>query len=381
MSNALTGGIYTRLSAYYFHFYAVLGLMLPFFGLWMAERGLTAAQIGAVLAAHGLTRIVLPPLWAAWADARGQRLAVIQWASLACAVGLLLLPAAQSFWAVLGAVLLFSVFWNATMPQFEAYTLGQLAHRGGDYSRIRLWGSVGFVLAVVGGGAAFDRWDLQPLPLAMALLVVGMALATRGLPADHPVPRPAQRGSIFATLRRPVVLALLAACMLHQFSFAPYYGFFSLYLEQQGWGKTSTGLLWAFGVICEIVMFIWTGSVIRRFGLRRIFLFAMLTTVARWSLLEWTVDWLPGLLLLQALHLSSFGLYHAAGVQLIYREFEPHQRGRGQALYVSLSFGVGGSLGSAAAGGLWDWAGPDWAYRMAAMAAMGASILAWRWVR
>lgn len=374
-------GLYSSLSAYYFHFYGALGLLLPYFSLWMADRGLGAAQIGMVLAAHGLTRIVMPPLWGYFADHSGQRLRLIQLASLASAMAFAVLPFAQGFSGILGSVVLFSIFWNATMPQFEAYTLGALAQHGGDYSRIRLWGSVGFVLAVIGGGAGFDHFGIDWLPASIVIVLLFMSAGAWLLPNEQRKPTHHETLSIWHVLRRPAVIALFVSCMLHQFSFAPYYGFFSLYLETHGWDKSLIGILWASGVVAEIVMFIWTGALIRRFGLRAIFLVALITTVIRWAGLEFVVESLVGLLALQMLHLSSFGLYHACAVNFIHREFGGRLQGRGQALHVSLSFGVGGALGSAISGLMWDALGPEPAYRMAAVAAGLATVIAYRWVR
>ncbi len=379
--NQLSLGLYTRLSAYYFNFYATLGLILPYFSLWMADRGLSPSQIGMVLAAHGATRIVLPPLWGMLADLSGQRLRMIQLASLGSAMGFAIMPMMNGFWGILGAVLLFSVFWNATMPQFEAYTMGQLSEHGGDYSRVRLWGSVGFVVAVMGGGAGFDWAGIGWFPATIVGTVLAMTIGAYFLPPAIPNPATHDHVRLGHVLRRPVVIALFASCMLHQFSFAPYYGFFSLYLEAHNWDKSLIGFLWAFGVVAEVIVFVWTGRLITRFGLRAIFLLALVTTVIRWAGLEHVIDSLSGLLLLQLLHLSSFGLYHACAVNFIHREFGGRLQGRGQALHVSLSFGLGGATGSAIAGWIWDFSGPEPAFRMAAVAAALASLIAWRWVR
>lgn len=377
----LSLGLYTRLSAYYFNFYATLGLILPYFSLWMADRGLTPSQIGMVLAAHGGTRILLPPLWGMVADVTGQRLRMIQLASLGSAIGFAIMPMMDGFWGILGAVLLFSVFWNATMPQFEAYTMGQLSEHGGDYARVRLWGSVGFVVAVMGGGAGFDWAGIGWFPATIVGTVIAMSIGAYFLPPAIPHSSSHDHIKLGHVLRRPVVIALFAACMLHQFSFAPYYGFFSLYLEAHNWDKSLIGFLWAFGVVAEVIVFVWTGKLINRFGLRAIFLLALVTTVMRWAGLEYVIDSLTGLLLLQLLHLSSFGLYHATAVSFIHREFSGRLQGRGQALHVSLSFGLGGATGSAIAGVIWDVAGPEPAFRMAAVAAALATLIAWRWVR
>lgn len=372
--------LHFRLSAYYAGFYGVLGAMLPYFALWLAARDLSPSQIGIVLGVHGALRILLPVGWGWVADLWGRRMRLIRLATLLSLLGFMAVPLAADFRSILLAVVVFSVFWNATMPQFEAVTLNHLSASGGDYSQVRLWGSVGFVIAVLGLGWLFDLASIDWLPWIMLGLIALMLVTALSVPeaGPHPEADRADGTSLLSRLRQPSVLALLAVCFLSQLSFAPYYGFFSLYLEHYGYNRTQTGLLWAFGVVIEIWVFLYTGRLIQRYGARRMMLLAMASTVLRWALLVPAIDWLPGLLVLQALHLSSFGIYHACAIHYIHREFPGRLQGRGQALYVSASFGLGGALGAWLAGLIWEWQSPDAIFVWAAAAALAGTVIAWR---
>lgn len=370
---------YARLSAFYFFFYAQLGAMLPYWGLWLADRGHGAEQIGGVFAVLGLSRLVVPLFWGWLSDRSGQRLRIIRATTAAALLCFAAFSAVHDYAALLALTLLFALFWHAAMPQFEVVTLDHLRGTGLDYSRVRLWGSVGFVLSVTGIGYTLQYLPIAGLPWLGVLLIAGMLLSAcwvREVPQGPPSRRPAP--ALWPVLRRPTVLALLAICFLSQFSFAPYYGFFSLFLEQHGYSRSVTGLLWALGVVAEIWVFMHTGSLFRRLGARRVMVLAMLATAVRWGALPSLVDHLPALVLLQVLHFASFGLYHACAIGYIEREFPGRLHGRGQALYSAVSFGAGGAVGSLVAGQLWDAAGPAVVYGIAATAGALATLIAWR---
>ena len=369
--------LHRRLANYYAGFYSVLGAMLPYFGLWLAARDYSPAQIGVVLSVHGGMRIVLPVFWGWVADHTGQRVRLIRLATLCSMLAFVAVPLTSGIGEMIVAIIVFNLAWNATMPQFEAVTLTHLLYTGGDYSRIRLWGSVGFVAAVVGLGWLFDWISLEWLPWIMVALIGWMSVVAWMIPQAPPhAESTSQTAGLMKTLRRPAVLALLAVCFLSQLSFAPYYGFFSLYLEHYGYSKSITGLLWAFGVIIEIWVFLYTGRLIERFGAQLMMTLAMASTALRWGLLPASIEFMPGLLLLQALHMSSFGIFHACAIHFLHRQFPGRLLGRGQALYVSVGFGLGGSLGSALAGQIWEWQSPDALYWWAAAAAFLGTLIA-----
>jgi PPP family 3-phenylpropionic acid transporter len=160
-----------------------------------------------------------------------------------------------------------------------------------------------------------------------------------------------------------------------QASHGPYYTFFSIYLEDHGYARSVVGSLWALGVIAEVLVFTQMHRLLPRFGASRLLLFAIVVTTLRWVLIALFVDVVPVLLVAQLMHAASYGLYHAAAISLIHRLFPGRLQGRGQALYSSLSFGVGGALGSLASGYVWEGQGGAATYLLAAMLA-GLGILA-----
>lgn len=369
--------LHRRLASYYAAFYSLLGAMLPYFGLWLASRDFSPTQIGIVLSLHSGMRIIMPVFWGWVADHTGRRIALIRTATVVSMLAFLGVPLADGFSQMLIAVVVFSLAWNATMPQFEALVLGHIRHTGGDYSRIRLWGSVGFVVAVILLGWLFDGVSLDWLPWIMIACIAWMAVVAFMVDDASELPhheQPAQ--GMLNTLRQGIVLAFFAVCFLSQFSFAPYYGFFSLFLEQYGFSRSVIGLLWAFGVVIEIWVFVYTGRLIHRFGAHAMMTLALASTAFRWGMLPLWVDWLPGLLFLQALHLSSFGIFHACAIHFLQTLFPPKLQGRAQALYVSFGFGLGGSLGSAMAGYFWDTFSPQSIYYVACFAGVLGSVIA-----
>lgn len=373
--------IHRRLAAFYFCFYGVLGAFLPYWALWLAAEGLTPIQIGMVFGTLGLSRIVVPVFWGWLADRSGAPLRIVRvtgWLATLCFAAM---AAAPDFHWMLAGVLAYAVFWHACLPLYETVALDHLQRTGHPYPRVRLWGSVGFVLSVVLIGAALQVFSIQFLPLLIVGLMVAMTMSTYGLAAA-----PAAAGSepgaapLAQVLRQPAVVALLAVCFLSQLSFAPYYGFFSVYLQAAGYSPLAIGVLWAWGVIAEILIFLRTGELLSRFGAGRILVFAMLSTALRWGLLPFAVEATAGLVLLQSLHLASFGLYHAAAIVLIRRYFAGGLQARGQALYSAVSFGLGGALGGYLSGWLWTAMSPDGVFWLAAMAGGLGAVIAGRWL-
>jgi PPP family 3-phenylpropionic acid transporter len=169
---------------------------------------------------------------------------------------------------------------------------------------------------------------------------------------------------------------LLTCCLLMQASHAPYYAFFSIYLSDQGYAKDSIGALWAFGVVCEVAVFFFMHRLLRRFPAATLLAASFVVTALRWTLIALYPQSLPLVALTQSLHAITFGVYHAAALQLIRGRFTGRHQHRGVALYGSVSFGIGGALGSLYSGYLWSGAGPEITFLVAAGAAAIGAVLA-----
>ena len=366
--------MYFRLSGFYLFYFAALGALLPYWGLYLKSLGFSAGEIGELIAILMATKIVAPNVWGWVADHSGRRMAVVRVASLLAVICFCGVFLGRGYWWMAAVMILFSFFWNAALPQFEAVTLSQLGAQPHRYSSIRLWGSIGFILAVAALGPLLGRYDAGLLPYVLVALYAAIWISTLLVPEQAaPPPVRHERMQLWAVLRRPEVATLLLVCFLMQASHGPYYSFYSIYLEDHGYPRWLIGQLWALGVVAEVGVFLLMHRWLPRFGARRLLLVSLALTTLRWLLIGGFVDSLPVLVFAQTLHAASFGIYHAVAITLIHKFFTGRHQGRGQALYSSLSFGAGGAAGSLYAGYLWEATGGGAAAAFAVAAAASAA--------
>ena len=241
---------------------------------------------------------------------------------------------------------------------------------------MRVWGSIGFIASVVALGPVVDArgpWWVLPTILT---LVLGIWLFSLVLPESEARGRAPHPEPLLKVILRPEVLVFLTVCFLMQVSHGPYYTFYSIYLESYGYSKTLIGALWAFGVVCEIGVFLLMPWILARANLRTVLLVSFLLAAARWLLIGLFPQNLPILIAAQALHAATFGAFHAAGMQMVYRFFTGRHQHRGQAIYSSASFGIGGAVGSFYSGHAWATLGPAMTFGIAAAAAGIAFVVA-----
>lgn len=370
-----------RLSGFYFFWFAGLGALLPYWSLYMRDRGFSAAAIGLIFGILLGTKVVAPNVWGWLVDRYGGRVVVIRLATAGAALMFLWVPFVDGFLALALLMAGYGFFSNASIPQFEALTFNHLGSRSAGYSRIRLWGSVGFIASVAALGPLVDTGGTGWVVWWMMATLVTLFVVSLSVP-DAPGSRETTHGeALWTVLRRPQVTSLLAVCFLVQFSHGPYYSFFSIYLEDHGYGRSLIGGLWALGVMAEVLVFAFLPAVVTRTTLRQLMLTAVALAVLRWSLLAAAPDRMAIVVLVQVLHMASFGLYHAVAVSLVHRLFRGPLQGRGQALYSSLGFGAGGAAGALSSGFLWDVLPHHWVFVMAASAAALGWVIAWLGLR
>ncbi len=369
--------IYWRLSGFYLFYFASLGALVPYWGLYLKSLEFDVTEIGQLIAILLATKIVAPNLWGWIADHTGHRMAIVRMASLLAAFTFAGVFIDSSFWWLALVMTIFSFFWNASLPQFEATTMNHLGEATHRYSGIRLWGSVGFILSVAMLGPLLDSYGAGLLPLIVFALFVMIWISSVTVPELAAGHLPLDQEPLLKVVRRPLVLSLLTVCFLMQASHGPYYAFYTLYLEDAGYSTTLIGQLWALGVLAEIGVFLMMPLLLPRFGVRRLLLTAVSLTVLRWLLIAGFAHQTALVVIAQTLHAASFGLYHAVAIFMIHQLFTGAHQGRGQALYSSLSFGAGGAAGSLASGYLWTGIGPQAMYLMAAAVSLLALVVTW----
>lgn len=365
---------YWRLSSFYLFYFALLGATAPFLALYFHHLGFSSARIGELVAIPMLMRCVAPNIWGWLGDYTGRRLAIVRFGAVCTLLSFSLIFVIQSYaWLAL-VMALHAFFWHAVLPQFEVITLAHLQGQTSRYSQVRLWGSIGFILAVVALGRLFEALSLDIYPLAIVLIMAGIVGASLWVPNAQPAAT-GGRGAgdgFLRQLRSPGVLAFYACVALMQMSHGPYYTFLTLHLENLGYSRGMIGLLWALGVVAEVLMFMAMRRILSRFSVRRVLVASFLLAALRWLLLGSFAEFLWVLLFAQLLHAATFGSFHAAAIQFVQRSFGARQQGQGQALYAALA-GTGGALGALYSGYSWNQLGPTLTFSIASLAALAAA--------
>jgi PPP family 3-phenylpropionic acid transporter len=367
-----------RLSAFYALYFGALGVLVPYWPLYLQKLGFGPGAIGAFMAIVPATKIISPSFWGWLADRAGRPMRYVRWTSFlsALSMGLLLIEPNDPRWMA-GILVAFGFFWNGPLPLLETVTLAHLRGRGG-YGRIRLWGSIGFIFSVgIGGQLLGSQLSVNALPAIMLGFLVLQWLVTGMIPTVAIHREHHENNSLFGILRRPPVIAFLGAALLIQIAHGPYYAFYSVFLSTHGYTDATIGQLWALGVVAEVLLFLWMDGLERHFGLRALFLLGILISLVRWIMIGWGVDSDALMVLAQVLHAGTFGLLHVASIALVHQHFQGPHHAKGQALYSGFCYGIGGAAGSLYAGYFWQLSSPTWVFTSASVISAVAFLMAW----
>lgn len=368
-----------RIAGFYFFYFAYVGASAPYWSLYLKSLHFDAVQISILMSVQPVMRMAAPALWGWLADHTGKRTLVIQIAALSSALCYLGVFFTTQFWGLLLVLGTMSFFWSASMPLVEATTLAYLGKHATHYGRIRAWGSLGFIVAVLALGYAFDYVAIGWLLWAGLFILLGILFFSRQIPPATVLPHHTDSQPVMSILLKPQVLALFGACFLMAVAHGPYYTFFSIYLVEHHYAKGAVGLLWALGVVCEIGAFFLMPWLMRRHTLPQILAVSLVCAVLRFMLIGWGVDVLALILLAQVLHAITFGAFHATAVAMVHHFFQGRHQSKGQALYGSLTYGAGGVVGGLLSGPLWQHWGASVMYTCSAGAALlGLCLVLWR---
>ena len=340
---------------------------MPYWGLYLQSEQFSAADIGILMSLFQISRIFAPNLWGWLADHTKQR---VKWIKLTALLGLLGFVAvfwAHGFWWLFFVMAALSLFTSSTLPLSESLTLAHLATTNGHYSRIRMWGSLGFIFAAVILGFLIDIYGIKSLLWFLLVVQIILFGLTFKLPEATVAPHADDHFSIWSIIKQPVVIALLLGCALMVTAHGVLYNFYSIYLAEHGYSKSMIGLLWSFGVICEIAIFMLMPKIMARFSFKNIMLVSLVLAVLRFCLIGIAVDNIVLLLIAQSLHAATFGSFHAASVEVITQFFNGRHQARGQAIYNSVAYGVGGTIGGLSGGYALQYLGGENTFLLAAV--------------
>ncbi|GIK79262.1 MAG: MFS transporter [Pseudorhodoplanes sp.] len=311
---AAAGGFAARLGLFFAALFVLVGIVTPFFPVWLAAKGLDSGQIGLVLAAPLLVRIAAVPLAARLADRRGALREALIAVCFATAVAYVAVALADGFVAILAAVVLMAIVNAPAIALTDAYALRGLKDSGRAYGPVRLWGSLAFIVANIGAGLTLDILPARHLIVLILAAAAMVALAALILSPIRPTAAaPAHGERARDLLRQPVFLAVIVAAGLVQSSHAVYHGFSTIAWSAAGFDGLTIGLLWALGVAAEIVLFALSGWLPPACGPLVLLLIGAAGAVLRWTAMAFDP---PGWALpaLQILHALSFGATHLGTV-------------------------------------------------------------------
>jgi PPP family 3-phenylpropionic acid transporter len=368
-----------RLALLYSALFWVVGVQMPFWPLWLKDQGMGAIEIGILLGAIYWAKVVTNPLIAQMVDRYGHRKTIMIVMILCAAALYLLYPFASDFDQFLILGVLGGSLLSGLMPLTETVTMALTREGKLDYGRVRLWGSFSFIALVTATG-----WLVDPLGsdiiLWLVLLGIGLSIICVFRIPDPPLRGHSDAPIPFSALfkNKPYLLFLITAA-LTQASHAVYYGFGTLNWQQEGLSSSFIGLLWAVGVLAEILLFAFSGRVVRWIKAEPLLMIGAASGVVRWFALALTHD--PLLLMaFQCLHAATFGATHLAAMHLISEQVAPRLQARGQALYSSVAMGLIPGVALLGAGPLFEQAGGQ-AYFATAAISVGACVVAFRLLR
>jgi PPP family 3-phenylpropionic acid transporter len=356
-------------------YFFVVAVYLPFFPSWLSELGLSTEEIGIVVAIPMLVRVLSTNVVALWAERYEDARKPLVILMLFCVMLFGLLPFLSSFYTLALLIAVVSIFWAPVLPLADAFAMEHARQTGAVYGRLRLWGSLSFMVASLIGGSIIEAYSLSLVPWLIFSGVVVTALCMGFLPKEKIDPSDMGDGSEVSSfsLLYPPFFAVLMGAGLVQASHALLYGFGTIEWLRQGLDETTAGFLWALGVLAEVLLFLWSGALLARLGARGFLLIGALCGVVRWVGLSFE----PGLLVLiflQLLHGATFGLTHLGVVAFVSRRAGRKAGRRAQATFSTLS-GLAMGIAMYASGPLYDAYGSYSYLAMALMAAIGTVLL------
>jgi len=369
--------LHWRLSRFYFFYYFFVGSFVPYWGIYLQSENFSPSSIGILLSLFQISRIVAPNFWGWLADHTGHRVKWIKLTSFLGLIGFIGVFWAKGFFWIFLVMSALSLFTSSTLPLAESLTLAHLATTDGHYSRIRLWGSIGFIVASLFLGYLID---FQGINILLWILLIAQAIIfflSNTIPETQDIQHKTNDLSIWKIIKTPSVIALLIGCTLMVSAHGVLYNFYSIYLKDHGYSSGTIGWLWAVGVICEILIFMAMPKILQRYSLKAILLMSLFLGVIRFILIGASPDHLYLLFIAQMFHAATFGSFHAASIEVIAYYFKGRNQTRGQAIYNSVAYGIGGTIGGLGGGYLIQYLGGQLGFMIAAISPLIGFVVIW----
>lgn len=357
---------------FYAAYFAAMGVILPYFPVYLEARGLDVAMIGVMTGLLAFTKVVAPPWIGAMSDRRahrGMRRFIVA-ASAVGALAVLFFSGVDNLWLLAALIVVFGVLWSSILPLTDGLSVSVSEAALADYGRLRVWGSIGFVIASLAGGLWLVADISARFPWWVALLMLLMGVAALRFPDQSRIGEKDDEKVVAAGNGSRLKWLLLASFVM-QVSHGAYYGFYSLYLGELGYSGWQIGSFWVIGVLAEIVLMWGWSQPLQRAAPATVLSVSLVLAALRWLGIGLVEAWY-WLVLLQLLHAASFAAFHISAVTWVKRLAPDHAHAAAQGWYSASGFGLGSTVGIMGCGVLAEAYGyPAIFYTCSAIALLG----------
>jgi len=359
----------------YFLYFGVLGIFLPFFNLYCYHLGFSGLRIGILSAVRSVALIVFPLIWGALADRLDARRPIYILCNFCSTIIWLLYLFTVDFWPMLAITIFYGMFFSPIISFLEAFTMDLLGGQKKSYGRIRVWGSISFIAVVLALGRIIDLYSVQ---IIVVLILAGsliLSIISTRIPGFESVKKKRLSGEAKSLLQKRVLVFLFCAFLM-LVSHSAYYGFFSIHLENLGYGSTFIGLAWALASTAEILVMIRSDRIFSRFSIESILIFSFLTAALRWLIL-FLAHSAAVILFSQILHAVTYGTFHISSILYIDRLAPDKAKTLGQAVNNATSYGLGLMVGFFLNGYLYEKCGSFTLFIISCQIALFGGLFFW----
>ncbi|MEL0638425.1 MFS transporter [Marinomonas sp. TI.3.20] len=366
------------LFSFYFFFCCLVGVMMPYISIYYKSIGLSASEIGRLMSTFTLSGILVPHFWG-WLTAKvGLPKKVLQLAVLGCFISVIPFNWSDQFESLWLITCTMALFYSALIPMTDALAVRSIRNLNVPYTRLRVGGSIGYVVAVASTGFLIGHFGPSVvIPVMCSYLLLALITTFFIKEQIYVVSQAKESTSFISLLRTKESMLFFTLAFLSYMSHAPFNVFFAVHLENAGYSGQQIGLLIAFGVIMEIILFLFCGNLVKKFHLLHIMILCFVCGAIRWFLVGWFASILWVLVLTQLFHCVTFALFHMVSIEWVRGLFPERYASQGQAMYSAFAIGLGGGLGMVGSGYLWEWLGDAWVFTIASCISLLALLILW----
>jgi PPP family 3-phenylpropionic acid transporter len=357
----------------YFLYFGVMGVFLPYFNLYCYHLKFSGFQIGVLSGIRSIALVLFPLVWAGLADRFHIRRPIYIFCSFISSAIWAFYLYTTDFWAMLLITVFYGIFYAPIISFLEAFTMDVLGTEKKSYGKMRGWGTIAFIMTVLLLGKVIDIYSIEIIIILIFFGSMAQALISIKIPDIQIKKQTSFSSNAKVLLKRPVIVFLFCAFLM-LVSHGTYYGFYSIHLENLGYGKTFIGISWALASIAEIIVMIKSDIIFKRFSTDNVLFFSFMVAALRWMGLSFTTS--PVIILfLQILHAVTYGTFHVSSILYIDSLTPDEGKTLGQAVNNAVTYGLGLMVGFFINGYLFETLGTFTLFMISSFIALGGGLL------